>query len=316
MKKLIMMCLVLVLLLPASLVSAASNLKPDSDIKVILEGERLFFDVDPIQTNGTTFVQFTTIFKALGLDYEWLPSTKEVHGYNEEIDLWLTLNDPIAVLNGEIIELPVAPFAYDGRTLVPLRFVSQSTGLQVDWDGPNKVIEIYEKSGLNAPGTKSIVDHVGFAKGPDQTIVQKFYPDLPTDVNDFNIQYDNADFLGYNTQLYYNFVNDELTGADYYYGRYGEKESTLMDVYNDIIDNLRSVYGSPRIDQITTAWQEGVGTEDITMFLLTDSEFLKGVKAGEYEAITEWNAKDGFVNVHLYVTDSGVVNIQVSFYYK
>lgn len=314
MKKFITLCLVLLLLVPASVVSAAS-LKPDPNIDVLLEGEKLFFEVDPIQTEGTTFVQFTTIFKALGLNYEWIPASKEVHAYNENLDLWLALNSRDAVLNGELVELAVAPFAYEGRTLVPLRFVSQSTGMQVDWDGANKLIEIYSKNSTATPSAKSIVDFVDYAKGANQEVVQKFMPDFPAEVSEFYIQYDKVDFLGYNTELNYSFIDDELTGAIYYYGRYGEKDSIILDVYEDIVGNLQLYFGYPKTHEVMTAWEEGAGQE-VVGWHLSDSELLKGLKNGSYEITTEWKAKDGTVQVFLYLTDNNVLNIETSFIYN
>ncbi len=47
-----------------------------------------------------------------------------------------------AQVNGEIQELIVAPSIKEGRTLVPLRFVAQAFGCQVDYQHETKMIKI------------------------------------------------------------------------------------------------------------------------------------------------------------------------------
>jgi hypothetical protein len=46
----------------------------------------------------------------------------------------LTVDDPGALVNGDAIQLDVAPFIKDGRTFVPLRFVAEQLGGEVTYD--------------------------------------------------------------------------------------------------------------------------------------------------------------------------------------
>ena len=46
-------------------------------------------------------------------------------------------------LNGsEIKNMDVEPFVYNGRTFVPIRFVSEELGLSVNWDNDNKIVKL------------------------------------------------------------------------------------------------------------------------------------------------------------------------------
>ena len=47
-----------------------------------------------------------------------------------------------ASVNGEVTELDVPARLVDGRTLVPLRFVSEALGAQVKWDDPTQTVTI------------------------------------------------------------------------------------------------------------------------------------------------------------------------------
>lgn len=59
----------------------------------------------------------------------------------------LQVNSTTAIVNGESVTLDVAPYidANSGRTLVPLRFISESLGYIVRWDGEEKAAGIYNK---------------------------------------------------------------------------------------------------------------------------------------------------------------------------
>ncbi|MCH5186283.1 MAG: hypothetical protein J1F64_09210, partial [Oscillospiraceae bacterium] len=46
----------------------------------------------------------------------------------------LVINSTDATINGEAATLDSAPVIIDGRTLVPVRFISEAIGAQVDWD--------------------------------------------------------------------------------------------------------------------------------------------------------------------------------------
>ena len=54
----------------------------------------------------------------------------------------MTIGDPIMTVDGEIVEMDVPPKIVSSRTLVPLRAISEAYNCKVDWDGPNKTIDI------------------------------------------------------------------------------------------------------------------------------------------------------------------------------
>jgi len=59
------------------------------------------------------------------------------------MEIVLTLGSDIALINGEPVTLDCpAETRPPGRTFVPLRFVSETLGAQVDWDPDNQEITI------------------------------------------------------------------------------------------------------------------------------------------------------------------------------
>lgn len=66
--------------------------------------------------------------------------------FAESTSVELKIGDANAVVNGVGTTLDVAPFiANTGRTLVPLRFISENFGYKVSWDGKNKAIVLFKE---------------------------------------------------------------------------------------------------------------------------------------------------------------------------
>ena len=82
------------------------------------------------------------IFEAMGASVEWDGTTQTVTSVKGDTTISLTLNKETATVNGESISLAVPAKLINGNTMVPLRFVSESLGAEVNWDGGSKTITI------------------------------------------------------------------------------------------------------------------------------------------------------------------------------
>jgi len=56
--------------------------------------------------------------------------------------LEITLNKREATVGIDPVELDVAPFAENGRTMVPIKFISETLGFIVKWDPINQSISV------------------------------------------------------------------------------------------------------------------------------------------------------------------------------
>lgn len=111
-------------------------------IPVWIDGQKVNFTNNPIIKNGTTLVEFRPIFEQFNLQISWNGKTQTVTGTNKELTIQLTIGSNAVLVNGAQQELLVAPIIINNRTLVPIRFVSESTGRLVDWDPKTKSIHI------------------------------------------------------------------------------------------------------------------------------------------------------------------------------
>lgn len=134
-----------------------NNVEAATPISVKINTKELYFDQQPIMDNGRVLVPMRAIFEAMGAKIEWSDRTKTVKATNDSTVVLLTLNSKQAVINGTKKNLDVPGKSVNGRTLVPLRFVSEALGASVEWKSNQSLVlitfdgEVKEQSGKVYP---------------------------------------------------------------------------------------------------------------------------------------------------------------------
>ncbi|OAB42440.1 copper amine oxidase N-terminal domain-containing protein [Paenibacillus glacialis] len=143
MKKRFLVALMAVMTLSftSSQVFAKEQVK-EEQTKVFVNGEAVDFTVKPLNEKGTTLVQFKPVFEKLGLKVIWNEETQTVTGSTYDLDIELTIGSKTAFVNGEKKVLTVAPTIVKDVTMIPLRFVGETSGKDVSWDGRTKTVYI------------------------------------------------------------------------------------------------------------------------------------------------------------------------------
>ncbi|NLB18767.1 MAG: copper amine oxidase, partial [Syntrophomonadaceae bacterium] len=113
-----------------------------SQIPVYIDGERLYFEVPPINEKGRVLVPMRGLFEKLGADVDWDNDTRLITAVKGSTRVELSPYSNRALVNGKEVLLDVQPIIKEGRTLVPLRFVSTALGADVDWDGVKETVTI------------------------------------------------------------------------------------------------------------------------------------------------------------------------------
>jgi phosphate transport system substrate-binding protein len=130
------MVLCFVLLVTAGAASAAT------DIKVNVDGSALNMDVAPLMQEGRVLVPFRFIAENLGGLVSWDEASQTVKIVTADKTVSLPVGQTTATVNGEAKTLDVSATLVDGRTLVPVRFVSESLGADVTWDDANQTVNV------------------------------------------------------------------------------------------------------------------------------------------------------------------------------
>ena len=109
----------------------------EKEIDIYVNDEKITFDTSPVIRNDRMIVPLRAIFESLNAEVEWDDYTKTVTAYKGDNTIRIQIGNPTAILNDEVIELDTPAIIINSRTMVPLRFVSESLGADVTWDEKN-----------------------------------------------------------------------------------------------------------------------------------------------------------------------------------
>lgn len=134
--------LVISLLLILSLVTPVFA-ADEQEVTVYVDGDLIeFADNHPIIEKGTTLVPVRPFFGALGLEVDWDDDTWTVTGHSDLFTIAIDVGQDVALINGQEVVLPATPRIINGVTYVPLRFISELYGYEVEWEGDTQTIYI------------------------------------------------------------------------------------------------------------------------------------------------------------------------------
>ena len=102
--------------------------------------------MSPTILNGRTLVPIRIISETLGAQVDWDSATKTVNisYYNDKIVL--KIDDKNAYINDTIVELDVTAKTIKGRTMVPIRFISEALGAEVGWVQETSTVIVNKES--------------------------------------------------------------------------------------------------------------------------------------------------------------------------
>ncbi|NBD26524.1 copper amine oxidase N-terminal domain-containing protein [Paenibacillus glycinis] len=109
-------------------------------IKLLFDARQLTTDVAPVNEDGTILVPIRFVSDKLG--GKLTLTGKLINIVKGSNTLNLTIGASTATVNGKTITLSVPVRAVSGRTMVPLRVVSEGLGVAVKWDVINKFVWI------------------------------------------------------------------------------------------------------------------------------------------------------------------------------
>jgi len=129
--------------------------KPEKTVIILQIGNKSFtvngqskeLDSPPIIKNGRTLLPIRAIIESLGGTIGWDATEKKVTITLGSTNIELWIGKSTAKVNG--VEKPidsanpnVVPEIISGRTMLPVRFVTENLGAEVGWDGDTKTVTI------------------------------------------------------------------------------------------------------------------------------------------------------------------------------
>jgi len=137
---------------------------------IVIDGSRLPADVPALVSGDHVLVPLRGVFERLGARVSYDASSGTAAATLGATIVQVAVGSRTAWVNGERRSLDVEPREVAGRIMIPLRFVAESLGVSVDYDGPSDTVVIV--TGLK-PG-----NFAAMTTGPNVAAVPKQAPSV------------------------------------------------------------------------------------------------------------------------------------------
>lgn len=145
--------LMVVALVLAAVVSSLAQAAPaPGPIRVTVDGAAFALDPPPQMVGGRVLVPYRAIAERLGARVGWDSRTRVVTVTKGADVMRLTVGQTTATVQGRNVTLDTAPLLVGGRVFVPLRFLGEGLGAQVDWIGAARAVTLKTAPPAAVPG--------------------------------------------------------------------------------------------------------------------------------------------------------------------
>ena len=133
-------------------------------ITITLDGKTVSTDADPIMVQNRTMVPVSAIVGALGGTSSWDQDSHTATFVKGSTTVKVTIGSKTAIVNGVSKGMDVAPKLVKvdnkggARTMVPLRFISEGFGYDVDWDNPTRTVIIKSPSNSSSGSGSTVTE--------------------------------------------------------------------------------------------------------------------------------------------------------------
>ena len=155
MKKIIALFVVAVIIFSMTVICAQNN-----EISVVVNGEKIQFDVKPQMINGRVMVPIRAIFEAIGADVTWKELSNSAECIRGAERVTVSVNsDEVSKINfrnqiySTSIKMDTPPILIDGRILMSARYAAEAFGGKVNWNAEKQEVSITmpKEAGVKCP---------------------------------------------------------------------------------------------------------------------------------------------------------------------
>ncbi|MGE5613343.1 MAG: DUF6612 family protein [Bacillota bacterium] len=275
--KLLLLTMLVMIFLPAGSVFAAEAVQAPNpievpDIRIIMDGRLEQFEKVPVSVNNRTLLPFRELLVKLGVPNDdehiiYNHAEKSVTVWYGQTKIYLRIGQNEAFVNDEPITLDVAPILYKNSTYVPLRFLAESMGKKVVWDGASRAVLICDAEKYN--NIKQIMDK----SAKEMAKVKKYKLDMNVICNiesdDFSgdIAIDSSmlvDMLNkkMNTNQLINFLGMQMSTEIYFADNASYTLSSFQDNWS------KKIYADTEYDEFFKTQSNVIENEDILSDIL------------------------------------------------
>lgn len=144
MKKKIALALTTIMSISALAVSVSAE--DYTSVNLLVEGKAVETDQPAVIVNGRTMVPVRVVAETLGSEVDWDAETKEVTFTQDKMTASMIIGDSkLTVAIDDVVSdmaIDVPATIINSRTMVPIRFLSETFGYGVEWDAETKTVNV------------------------------------------------------------------------------------------------------------------------------------------------------------------------------
>jgi ribosomal protein S19 len=120
---------------------ASIELQINND-RALINGEQKVIDAAPYISAGRTFVPLRVVAEGFGAEVTWVQQTRGINITLGDQVISMQIGSNRAMVNNEMVHMDAPPEIKNGRTFVPIRFVSEMLGAEVEWVQATRTVKI------------------------------------------------------------------------------------------------------------------------------------------------------------------------------
>ncbi|MFB7157032.1 stalk domain-containing protein [Lysinibacillus sp. NPDC056232] len=131
-----------------------------NNVTINIDGETIQIN-DPILSKADhLLLPMRALYEAIGASVDWSKENNTATAYRNGKVINLTIDSMTALVDGQEVEMDVAPLIYKDRTYMPLRFVSENFDGNVAWDPDTQTVTILLDDSSEKPQEDPYILHV------------------------------------------------------------------------------------------------------------------------------------------------------------
>ncbi len=139
-----------------SILPSGPALAVDPPISLVVNGRPVSCDVPPVIVGGRTLVPIRVVSENLGAIVQWNQAAQLVTITSPAGVISLTIGSTTATIDGRGVALDAPARVISGRTMVPIRFVSEAMGAEVNWDPAGRRVTVVQAGGPAGPSVTGL----------------------------------------------------------------------------------------------------------------------------------------------------------------
>jgi len=131
-------------------VTAHGSVSVDMPIDIMVNKHYIKTDVRPLLISGVTYVPIRFVGEALGAQVAWDSNTRTAMVTDRHDEITMQIGSEYGYVNGWKVKVENKILLEGDRTFAPVRFICESLGATVGWDGAHLTV-IINKDGVAPP---------------------------------------------------------------------------------------------------------------------------------------------------------------------